>query len=484
LKREPGYTHEYSFAISLKEYRFLFPFFIFYTAITALACHFPFFWDKDILFSKIAYWLLENGFSILLPDHLDAGYPPALGYLLALAWKITGTSLPAMHFLMLPFSIGIVIQLYRIIRYYMPGNYIIPVMILVLIDPVLLSQSILFSTDLVMIFFLLLAVNAILYHKRIMLSLAITGLFFCHMRGAMAVAMVGLFDLYKKQFWVKPMRKLSLSFPYLPGLVLFVAFTIYHYLNKGWIGYHKDSPWIGCFEIVDVKGFFLNIGIVGWRLMDFGKLFVWITLFYLLVKLRKQGYKWNETLTDLLVLLILAMLVFVPVALMYKVLSSHRYFLPITIIIFIITGYLLSSGIKVKFIQRLLFIIMVSGLISGNFWVYPDNISKGWDSSLAYIPYFSLQKKMLRYIDENKISYNDIGTEVPSNYPRKYYELSHDERYMPLKDFQHNPYILYSNIHNTFTDNEIQTLKSRWKVEKEFRCLQVRVTLYKNPVYK
>ncbi|MBP1668420.1 MAG: hypothetical protein H6Q21_786 [Bacteroidetes bacterium] len=483
LKIAAGNNRSDSYSISRQEYRSLLPFFIFYTLITLLVSHHPFFWDKDIIFSRIADWLMKNKFSVVLPDALDVGYPPLLGYLLAFAWKITGKSLLVMHVFMLPFSIGIVIQLYRFLRFYMPRQTIIPVMILVLADTSLLTQSIVFSTDLVMIFFLLLALNSILYKKRILLSVAIFGLLFSHMRGAMGMAMIGLFDLYKNKGWQKPLQKLSILYAYMPGTALFIAYCVFHYAVKGWIGYHENSPWIGCFETVDGKGFLRNILIVAWRLTDFGKLFLFPVLFYLVFRFLKNKGAVDQTLGDLFVLLALSVLAFVPSALIYKVLSSHRYFIPITMIVTIITGYLLFSCILQKNLRRVLYGIMLAGLVSGNFWIYPDTIAKGWDATLAHIPYYGLREKMVSYIDDRKISFSDIGTEVPNAYQLKYYDLSGDERYIPIKDFQRNTYIFYSNIYNTFSDDEIKQLKTRWLIEKEFRCFGVRVTLYKNPKF-
>ena len=483
LKIASGKNRSDSYSISRKEYLSLLPFFIFYILITLLVSHNPFFWDKDIIFSRIADWLMKNKFSLVLPDALDVGYPPLLGYLLALAWKLTGKSLLVMHLFMLPFSLGIVIQLYRFLRFYMTRQTIIPVMILVLADTSLLTQSIVFSTDLVMIFFLLMALNSILYKKRIMLSVAVFGLLFIHMRGAMGMVMIGLFDLYKNTYWQKPFKKISVLYAYMPGTALFIAYCIFHYAVKGWIGYHENSPWIGCFETVDGKGFLRNILIVAWRLVDFGKLFLFPVLFYLVFRFLKNKYKVDHTLADLLVLLGLSVLAFVPSALIYKVLSSHRYFIPITMILTIITGYMLFFCIHNKNLRRGLYSIMLTGLISGSFWTYPDTIAKGWDATLAHIPYYGLREKMISYIDDRKISFSDIGTEVPNAYQLKYYDLSEDERYIPIKDFQRNTYIFYSNICNTFSDDEIALLKNRWSIEKEFRCLLVRVTLYKNPKF-
>jgi hypothetical protein len=470
-----------SYSISGKEYLSLLPFFIFYILITILASHHSFFWDKDIIFSRIANWLIENKFSAVLPDDLDVGYPPVLGYILALAWKIFGKSLPVMHLCMLPFSIGIVVQLYRFLRHYLLRHTIIPVMILVLADTSLLTQSIVFSTDLVMIFFLLLALNSILYNKRLLLSVAVLGLLFSHMRGVMGMAMAGLFDLYYNKPWKKTLRKFSIFYAYIPGIILFGTYCVFHYSIKGWIGYHENSPWIGCFKVVNGWGFLRNLFIVAWRLADFGKIFIIIVFLYLIFRFLKSKLPMDKTLTDLFVLLILSVITLVPTALIYKVLSSHRYFLPITMIITILTGYMLFFCIQKKNLQKGLYIIMLAGLISGNFWTYPDTVAKGWDATLAHIPYYYLRSKMIAYIDDRKIPFSEIGTEVPNNYRLKYYDLTEDERFFPIKDFQRDQYIFYSNICNTFSDEEIAQLKTQWTVEKEFRCLLVRVTLYKNP---
>lgn len=382
---------------------------------------------------------------------------------------------------MFPFSIGIVIQLYRFLRHYMPQKYIFPVMILVLADTTLLTQSIIFSTDLVMIFFLLLSINSIIENKRILLSVAVIGLFFSHMRGAMGVIMVGMFDLYKNQSWKKPLQVFSTSLAYLPGVFLFASYFIFHYITKGWIGYHENSPWIGCFEVVDWRGFFRNIFIVAWRLVDFGKLFIVLALFYLAFRFIKGNHPIDNFISDLLILLVLSILAFVPISLAYKVLNSHRYFIPITMLFTILAGYMLFNVITIRTTRIVIYCIMLFGLLSGNFWTYPDTVAKGWDATLAHIPYYSLRNKMLDYIDSQEISFTDIGTEVPNNGRLKYYDLSDDERYIPIKDFKHNKYIFYSNVYNMFTDEEIAALKKHWIVIKEYRCLLIRVTLYKNP---
>jgi len=133
--------------------------------------------------------------------------------------------------------------------------------------------------------------------------------------------------------------------------------------------------------------------------------------------------------------------------------------------------------------MKFLYFIALIGLLSGNFWVYPDRISQGWDATLAHLPYYNLRKKMIAYIDENNIPVNETGSGIPNAYPLKYIDLSDDEREFPRKDFDKQKYIFYSNIFNDFTDEELERLKNKWQVEMKYQTLQVKVVLYKNPGY-
>ena len=52
----------------------------------------------------------------------------------------------------------------------------------------------------------------------------------------------------------------------------------------GWIGYHEESTWATCFERVDVMGLILNFGVLGWRIIDFGRIGIWIIFGLLCLK--------------------------------------------------------------------------------------------------------------------------------------------------------------------------------------------------------
>ena len=124
-------------------------------------------------------------------------------------------------------------------------------------------------------------------------------------------------------------------------------------------------------------------------------------------------------------------------------------------------------------------ILIIAGLLSGNFWVYPDKIAKGWDASLAHLPFHHLRHEMMKYIDQHHIPVSETGSRTPNTAIIDHIELNGDQRAFPWADLSKDKYVFYSNICNVFTDEEIDELKNQWLVEKEFRCLQVRVTLYK-----
>ena len=86
------------------------------------------------------------------------------------------------------------------------------------------------------------------------------------------------------------------------------------------------------------------------------------------------------------------------------------------------------------------------------------------------------------YIETNQIPFSEVGSDVPNTYPQKITDLTDDERYFHLKDIKNDKYIFYSNVFNMFTDEEIDELKSEWNLEEEYRCLKVKVQLYKRPV--
>jgi hypothetical protein len=165
----------------------------------------------------------------------------------------------------------------------------------------------------------------------------------------------------------------------------------------------------------------------------------------------------------------------------YKILNGHRYLIPVFYLLSVLLSCLLFGTSMPRRRRNILAAISLAALVSGNFWVYPDRIAKGWDATLAHLPYHHLRKKMIRFMDAQQIPLDQTGSEVPNTVPIDFIELNGDRRSFHRADLKIDRFVFYSNIYNMFTDEELEQLKQEWFVVKEYRCLRVKVILYRNP---
>lgn len=471
----------------IKAFVNLTPFFILAITATWLVSDNIFFWDTVQLSAKHATFYFENNFSkLLLPDSFDSGHVPAFGMYLAACWKLFGKSLLVSHFAMLPFLLGIIWQSHQLLKKFISHKYLYFVLILFLLDPTLLSQATLVSPDIALVFFFLLALNSVLSQKKIIISIAVAGLSLTSMRGMMVAFSILILDLIFtlkienfKSIFLQLTQKAVI---YSPALIIFLGYNIYHFKEKGWIGYHEDSPWSECFQRVGFKGVLYNIGILGWRFLDFGRVFLWIT-FFTIGMLFYKNIK-NDTKVKTLLFIFIIILGSLSISfVLYKNLSGHRYILPAILSFSLLTSYLVFEIISSERIKYLIFSLLVIGLITGNMWIYPREIAQGWDASLAHFPYYELREKMLSYMDEQEIQTEEVASFFPDNVEIKYLDLSCNE--LGHTSFSpENNYVLYSNIFNDITDGEWHMLENEYFVLKEYKKSGIYNRLYKkiNPM--
>jgi len=272
------------------------------------------------------------------------------------------------------------------------------------------------------------------------------------------------------------------SFPvYLVPFLLAAGYLGMHYLRKGWIGYHEDMPWAVHFQRVDFRGFLRNGLVLAWRLVDNGRLFTWILGILMIIRIFKFKIKINSDLKKILILLSVVLVILSYSALSYRNLSGHRYLIPVFYLVTLTVAGLLQVLKQEKY-KMLIATLLLAGMVSGHFWVYPDRISKGWDAMLAYLPYQSLRTEMIRYIDRENIPFQEVGTDFPNNIPVKYIDLSEDTRCFGSieQGINNSRYILYSNVFNGFSDQDLSELSRNWKEMKRVEKGQVKVILYEN----
>ncbi len=468
---------------------FALPVFLILTTIgTFLVSNNPFFWDTIQLASKQAHFFFENGFnSIILPENIDSGHPPFFGMYLAAVWKWFGKTLPVSHFAMLPFLWGIVYLLYKIGSHFGGKQNAFWFLLLVSVDPVFAAQSILVSPDVVLVFFFLLGFWSILSEKKSWLVISVLGLAMISLRGMMVGVILFLFEILHSKAWhflkVKGFKNLSLLsmkklLPYLPGGVLGLFFLLYHHHQTGWIGYHPESPWAPCFEKVDFSGFVKNLGILGWRMLDFGRVFVWLVLGWGIFYLLKRKNKIDDNLMQILILLSTSILMLCPSLVIHKALLAHRYILPVFLLLNLFCFYLIFKKVENRRLRNLFFGIAFIGLLTGNFWIYPDKVAQGWDSTLAHIPYYELRGEMIDFMEENDIPFSETGTGFPNRSSFKETDLSERAGGMPKKELEQHSYIFYSNIMNDFSDSELEELKDNWSILKKLEKGGIKVILF------
>jgi hypothetical protein len=472
-----------------------FPVYLIYIVLFSVTAGYPFFWDTIQLASKHAtYFYTTNFSSIILPNEIDSGHIPSLGIYLAALWKIFGRSLLVSHLAMLPFVLGIVYQAMKLVRS-LTGSRWYPVAgLILLLDPTLLAQCTLVSPDVLVVFFFLMAVNSFMSQKKILFTLSLAGLTLASMRGMMCVAALFVTGVILEMIRSKTengklippdvtaiLRKMII--PYLPSILIAAAFFLWHFYKTGWIAYHANMPWAEFFQRPGLKGALFNVFILGWRLADFGRLFVWLSgtvcLWHYLAKRPLIPASLKLTLSLFCVLLVF----FGSTLILHKNLSGHRYLMPVYLMFTISVLIYLFTVADNSLPKKMMAAIMIAGLISGNFWVYPDRVAKGWDSTLAYLPYFPLRQKMMNSMKLQGINVTETGTGFPNEDKFDYIALNGNSNSFAPRDLRTNRYILWSNVYNDFTDDELNLL-NKWQKIKELRSVQVKMILFKNPELK
>ncbi|WP_157600605.1 hypothetical protein [Rufibacter sp. DG15C] len=455
------------------------PFWVLALLLTWWLRHNGFFWDSILLGSTYGQWYYTTNFSTVFVPQEIAGYPPLFGMYLAAGWKLFGKTLPVSHFLMLPLLLGTVWQVYLLAKRYLPKSWLLVGLLLVFLDPTLLAQSSQMAPDSVLVFLYLLALNSLLKKNNVLLAIALVFLVLLSPRGQiMAVSLfltnLVIHRLYQGSFTADYLVRLLKR--YLPAGLMLGGWLALHYQEFGWIGFNRSSDWGAYAAVVDPMGFARNIGLIIWRLLDFGRVLLWLTVFVLLWQGRKHL---SKEVKELILLLLVPLLTVSMVLVWFTNPIAHRYWLVVYVFLGLLTARLLLE-VQSKPVRFSVVGLLVASLLSGHFWVYPQRVAKGWDATLAHLPYYELKKEMLTYLDQQRIPWQQVGTDFPNLASLASTDLTNDTRTLANKDLTRQSYILYSNVFNDFTDQELEALASDdWTVVKEVRQGQVYMQLFK-----
>jgi hypothetical protein len=90
---------------------------------------------------------------------------------------------------------------------------------------------------------------------------------------------------------------------------------------------------------------------------------------------------------------------------------------------------------------------------------------------------------MIDYLNSNNINIEEVGSDFPMTGPFKYLDLSENSIAFLEKDLDTQKYVLYSNILNDFSDEQIDELSLNWQVVHKIEKCQIFMVLFQNPKY-
>jgi hypothetical protein len=328
--------------------------------------------------------------------------------------------------------------------------------VLVLLEPTLLAQATLVSPDIVLMAIFITSINLFLNKKYKTLALILIPLGLISLRGMMVLFASFCAIILNNTFAQRKFNHhyfFTIALVFLPSVIIATVWLWLHYQHTGWIGFHSDSPWASSFQQVSFAQMLKNALLFIWRLVDFGRITVWLLALFLLFKLKFA----KQSNLKLSISIVVFILVFAANTLFADGLVGHRYFLPIYFLtlVFVLKNIAFAFPKNNKFAFAMLFL---SFLIGATF-VYPSKIAMGWDATPAHLPYYSLRKDAITYLNNNDIPLQAVASGFPNLDSREILELNGDSSHFNSYSDTSLKYILYSNVFN-YPDSLIDKIEN------------------------
>lgn len=481
-----------------------------YVVLSLCFSHTGFFWDSSSILSYPATYLYENGFSnFSFPAESVSDNLP-VSMLLAGWWIIFGRTCLSTHILFMLFGIGNIVQIFLLCRDMSPVKRAIPyIFLLALSDTALVTQLVFPMFDNVMLFFLLLALRAILcrfsernterempHDKKFQgscLSIILWTVFLAMMRSR-GVIFCSTLGLFYGVLAIEKARSLPVFTPserrntilkaigetillFLPALAMAaVLFYIQFICQAEVFGLGKQSPWQFAAPSVVLRHVF---GFIRFML-EYNKFFLWIVLIWCFFVWRKNHAKLSISVRNLMLACVLFLVSCMLISIPFINPFGPHYFLVLFVLIPLLTGILVFSVLSFKK-ARLCCLFLSLMLWCGHFWHYPETISTSWDTTLAHVPYYSLRQEVIDYLDSSGIQRNEVHSFFPMVKADYYIDLKGS--IIPFA--QHEPvspdtcrYRLVSNIANVGHVDRAE-IESCYEKIRQFKKGQVYIDLYR-----
>lgn len=410
----------------------------------------PFFWDT-ILTSTITQHFYEHGFQgFITPSQLDAGHPPLFYIYVTCFYYLFEKTLLAAHVSMLPFTIlGIVSFISLLQHFSFSKAQQVTGVLLYLAIPAVITQNTMVSYDAVSLSLYLAALSAYLKNYKMVFAFVVFGMLGITLRGLFCVASLSatIFFTENKQF--KAWFRWNVLFA--PAIVIAFAWYIYHYTQTGWLFATKAEAWTEQRGLADAMGLLKNGFSIARCFFDLGILILTsLSVFYFIQKRKLDKYT---------LLWLIPAIVFSIAFLPFTNPINHRYFLIVYVMMLFPVIQFLSER------KRIYIVFTTLILLLGHFQIYPVPISNGWDCTLEYTSYSYLRNEYLNSFKVNSfINISQTGTVFPMNASLFQTNMKNDTvKLMNIngKSIDSIPCILFSNIGNDFSNEQIEQLQ-KW----------------------
>jgi hypothetical protein len=426
--------------------------------LCASASH-PFFWDT-ILTSTIADWFYQHGTATFIPPtDLDAGHPPFFQLYLSLCWQLFGQNLAVSHWAMAPFLALLAWAAVNLILLFIHRKLLQWLsLLLVLLHPFLLTQSMMVSYDIAMLAFFAVALLATARQSAFLLTIAVLGLSALSLRGQIMGAGVLLgYVLAHRHIWKSAVPAIVV------WCILFTGWHGYHFLQTGWMISTPSSHWNTQRGFADGSTIISNmIGIIR-GFIDYGT--IGLTLTALLSSVLAFRFRRpNRPSSAILIVGILTWTILVLAMLPFKNPIGHRYWMSFHFLMIILTVHHLS---QFRFAVPVILFI-ATGFITGHFWLYPENRSNGWDVTLAHLPYHKNRHALLKEMQSQGWDMKGAGSAFPLFCSTQQTDLSPGKRMSDVSEVEYRQLnqLIYSPICNDINKEQLQAWKTSHTLSK------------------
>lgn len=439
--------------------------------INVFSWHLPFFWDT-ILTSTITQHFYTFGLgNFISPLQFDAGHPPLFYSYITCFYFLFGKTLCAAHLAILPFTILGIFSFLQILKHFQFDNRQQFFGCLFYFSiPAVCTQNLLVSYDAVLLSLYLTALLAFLKNRKILFSIVLIGIVGISLRGLFCVISLSISFYFLLDRKFKEWIKWNLFF--IPAVVLIAAWYAFHYLQTGWLFSTNAAGWSQQRSWANGMQFFKNGIAIARCFFDLG-------IFCLSILCAVAFFK-KQNFDKIFLIAFIPFLLFSISFLPFTNPINHRYFLIVYVLMIPIVLRFLASK---KVVFSILSIII---LWLGNFQIYPVPISNGWDCTLSHLSYFSCRNHFLEWKEKVHFDTEKMGSVFPmttSLYQTNFADDTSKMINVNAISIDTFPFILFSNVGNDFSDEQIEQLKS-WKPISEWKSGQVNMILYRNPKFQ